>query len=668
MLENLASKATAVFAVRRLLADNRIDPAGVDYILETSEEACGDMNQRGGGNFAKAIGERAGLSNATGADIRSFCAGPVHGLLAAAALVRSSVFRRVVVAAGGTTAKLAMNAKKHIEKGFPVLEDCLGSFAVLVEADAPRGLAIRTDAVGRHRIGSGSSPQAVIQDLVAEPLARAGLSFSDVDVYAPELQNPEITEAAGAGNVTLANLKMIAATAVVQKEISREEMPAFIAAHGVPGWAPTQGHIPSGVPALGWFLHWAAEGKLGRGLVIGKGSLFLGRMTNLFDGVSLLLESRGERAPAAPGVAARLEPVAAREAPGVPVPTGTLRIGLTLPGSEVVEEELRAGAAAASATDPSLEVVFFGEEHGDPSRAHREVEQALAGGAIHGAVTFHYPFPIGIATVGHTKAPGNGRDLFISSTTGAASADRVKALVLNAVSGVAAARACGVAEPRVGLLNLDGAASAMKKLRELAAGGWGVKLASSVRGDSLLRGNDILAGSVDVLVCDSLTGNAVVKLLAAFPSGGKTEVTGSGYGPAVGEGAPAVGIISRATSAQVAANALALMARALRGGLAGVFREEMRAAREAGLARVLARGAAADASGGAAPGPAAPAKKAVDHEIEGVDVLEIEAAVAALRAAGVYCEAGMGCTGPVVLVSRGDAAGAVEVLRRGRWL
>ena len=36
------------------------------------------MNQRGGGNFAKAIGEILGLVNATGSDLRGFCAAPSH--------------------------------------------------------------------------------------------------------------------------------------------------------------------------------------------------------------------------------------------------------------------------------------------------------------------------------------------------------------------------------------------------------------------------------------------------------------------------------------------------------------------------------------------------------------------------------------------------------------
>ena len=36
------------------------------------------MNQRGGGNFAKAAAEVAGLVSASGSDARGFCAAPTH--------------------------------------------------------------------------------------------------------------------------------------------------------------------------------------------------------------------------------------------------------------------------------------------------------------------------------------------------------------------------------------------------------------------------------------------------------------------------------------------------------------------------------------------------------------------------------------------------------------
>ncbi len=48
------------------------------------------------------------------------------------------------------------------------------------------------------------------------------------------------------------------------------------------------------------------EGSISRGMIIGKGSLFLGRMTNLFDGVSFVVEKNPGKAeePQGSGVSA----------------------------------------------------------------------------------------------------------------------------------------------------------------------------------------------------------------------------------------------------------------------------------------------------------------------------------------------------------------------------
>ena len=53
----------------KLLEQQGLKPEEIDYVVECSEEACGDINQRGGGNFAKAIAEVVGLTNATGSDL-----------------------------------------------------------------------------------------------------------------------------------------------------------------------------------------------------------------------------------------------------------------------------------------------------------------------------------------------------------------------------------------------------------------------------------------------------------------------------------------------------------------------------------------------------------------------------------------------------------------------
>jgi betaine reductase len=196
-------------------------------------------------------------------------------------------------------AKLGMNGKDHVAKGLPILEDVLGGFAILVSENDGVNPVIRGDSFGKHNIGSGSSPQAVMQALVADPLERLGLKFGDVDKYSVEMQIPEITEPAGAGDVPTANFKMIAALAVMKKEIERADIPAFVARHGMPGFAPTQGHIPSGVPFVGHARDLILEGKITRAMIVGKGSLFLARMTNLFDGVSFIMEKNPGRKEAA---------------------------------------------------------------------------------------------------------------------------------------------------------------------------------------------------------------------------------------------------------------------------------------------------------------------------------------------------------------------------------
>lgn len=291
IFENLVSKASGALAIINLLQKNRIDPEMVDYIIDTSEEAIGDMNQRGGGNLAKAIGEMAGCRQATGVDMRAFCAGPVHGIITAAALVQSGIYKNVVVMGGGSSAKLGMNSRDHTAKAMPVLEDMAAGFAVLISANDGKNPVIRTDIIGRHKISSGSSPQAVIQSIIVDPLEDNGLKLTDIDLYAPELQNAEITAPAGAGDVPLANYKMIGAMAVKRGEIERAELADFTDRHGVLGYAPTQGHIPSGVPLLGFIREEILADSLQRAMVIGKGSLFLGRMTDLFDGVSFIIET-----------------------------------------------------------------------------------------------------------------------------------------------------------------------------------------------------------------------------------------------------------------------------------------------------------------------------------------------------------------------------------------
>ena len=290
LLENLACKATAVLAASDLLRRDGFPADRVDYLLNSGEEAVGDRYQRGGGSLSKAVGEVIGCVNATGSDLKAFCSAPVHALITAGAMVASGLYNHVMVLGGGSLAKLGMKFRAHLRNGVPVMEDCLASMAFLVGPASADSMRLRLDMAGMHPIGAGSSARAVYEALVVEPLVRAGLGMTDVDTYAVEMHNPEITEPGGSGDVPRSNYRTLAAMAVLRGEIGRGDMDRFVAERGMPGFAPTQGHIPAGVPYLGHAQEAMRRGELERAMVVAKGSLFLGRMTQLVDGMSLVVE------------------------------------------------------------------------------------------------------------------------------------------------------------------------------------------------------------------------------------------------------------------------------------------------------------------------------------------------------------------------------------------
>ena len=665
MLENLCSKAGGVLALLHAVDKAGLAKEDIDYVIDCSEEACGDMNQRGGGNIAKACAEIAGLTQATGADVRAFCAGPAHALIEAASLVKAGTYKNVIVSAGGCTAKLGMNGKDHVKKGLPILEDVLGGFAVVVSENDGVNPEINLDMVGRHRVGTGSSPQAVISSLVAAPLEKRGLKITDIDKYSPEMQNPDVTKPAGAGNVPEANYKMIAALAAMRGEIEKKDIMAFVAQHGLTGWAPTQGHIPSGVPYIGFAREAMLAGTVKTAMIIGKGSLFLGRMTNLFDGVSFVMQ-------------ANLGPQEQEVAQNSRIP----KIGLTALGSEHGDEAVLAGAVKAAAQ--GVNVYYIGTakhpavttvEAADEQAAHTAMEQLLASGQADGAVTMHYPFPIGVSTVGRIPTPAQGKEMFIATTTGTSATERTEALIRNTLAGIAAAKASGVEQPSVGILNIDGARQCQGALQRLQENGYAIRFASSDRADGgcVMRGNDVLSGAADVLVTDSLTGNILLKMLSAYSSGGGYETVGYGYGPGLGpDYERLIHIISRASGAPVIANAILYAAEMARGQVTAQLKQEYAAADKAGLAAILAaRKGGPDQAQTPQPAAAeikAPPAEIITASIAGVEVMDIEDAVLALWAAGVYAQGGMGCTGPIIQVSEANLSRAKDILTQAGYI
>ena len=291
LMENLLAKASGALVVRHLLRNVGMDLGEVDFLLECSETAVGDRYQRGGGSLAKAIAEMCRCHNASGHDIRAFCAAPIYAIINAAALVETGTYRNVVVVGGGSLAKVGMKYASHLNKQMPILEDVLAGIAILITKDDGVNPIIRLDCVGRHTVGAGSSQQSIMTALVATPLAKVGIKMTEVDKYATEMHNPEITLPAGSGNTPYTNYKIMASLAALNKEIGRTEIEKFVRDRGMPGFSPTQGHVPAAVPFLGHARAAMNAGSMKRAMFVAKGSPFLGRMSQLSDGVSFLLEA-----------------------------------------------------------------------------------------------------------------------------------------------------------------------------------------------------------------------------------------------------------------------------------------------------------------------------------------------------------------------------------------
>ena len=65
-------------------------------------------------------------------------------------------------------------------------------------------------------------------------------------------------------------------------------------------------------------------------------------------------------------------------------------------------------------------------------------------------------------------------------------------MLRNAIYGISVAKANSIANPKVGVLNLDGAQTVLRALQKLADNGYDITFGSSIRkdGGAILRGND----------------------------------------------------------------------------------------------------------------------------------------------------------------------------------
>lgn len=354
------------------------------------------------------------------------------------------------------------------------------------------------------------------------------------------------------------------------------------------------------------------------------------------------------------------------------------RIALTGMGSEHGEEN--AMQAAQMAAKRGVDVYYIGslEAEGvttipvaNDDEGHKKMEELVEKGEVDGAVTMHFPFPIGVSTVGRVITPARGKEMFVATTTGTSSSDRIEGMIKNAIYGVITAKACGVKEPTVGILNVDGARQTEMALNQLREGGYDLHWATSARADggAVMRGNDVLQGTPDVMVMDSLTGNVMIKMMSAYTTGGSFEATGYGYGPGIGmDYEKLILIISRASGAPLIANALEYAAQLVRGKVFEVAKREFAAAEKAGLSKILAARKAASKPAEAEKEVKCPPAEPCTASIPGIEVMDLEDAAKVLWKNGIYAETGMGCTGPLVMMSEANLEKASQLLKAAGYI
>lgn len=367
--------------------------------------------------------------------------------------------------------------------------------------------------------------------------------------------------------------------------------------------------------------------------------------------------------------------------------TGTFakktRVGITILGSELGQEEIVSGAEKAQNSNPDLEVVVIGHgvetklvsvEANDEKQAHEIMDKMLCSGELDAAVTMHYNFPIGVSTVGRVITPGKGKEMYIATTTGTSATERVSGMLKNAIFGIAAAKACGKSTPTIGILNIDGARHVERALRQLKENGFSIEFTESARSDGgvVMRGNDLLLGVPDIMVTDSLTGNVLMKMFSAFSTGGNYEATGYGYGPGIGEKYDRIiCILSRASGAPVVANAIKYAGDLAKGEILKKVEILFEEAKKAGLNEIIRSIETScssvkkdDVVQEITPPPA----KIVTEEIAGIEILELDDAAQLLWKNGIYATTGMGCTGPIVQIAEEDKEAAISLLREHKFI
>lgn len=355
-----------------------------------------------------------------------------------------------------------------------------------------------------------------------------------------------------------------------------------------------------------------------------------------------------------------------------------IKIGITTFDSEHGVENILKGAENAQNRNSNIEVIAIGDnlktklktyEASTSEEAHKIMDELLEKGELNACVTSHYNFPIGVSTVGKVITPGKGKEMFLATTTGTTSTNRIEGMILNGINGIIAAKASGIENPTVGILNVDGARQVERALKELNQNGYNIKFQESQRADGgcVMRGNDLLMGTPDVMILDSLTGNIMMKVFSSFTTGGDYESIGYGYGPGIGNNFDkAILILSRASGTPVIENSIQYAYEIAKNNLSKISKTEYENAKLAKLQSIVENTCKTKVKEEKAVKE--PSKEIVTATISGIDIMELEDAVKILWENDIYAESGMGCTGPILMINERNLEKASNILIEKEYL
>ena len=105
----------------------------------------------------------------------------------------------------------------------------------------------------------------------------------------------------------------------------------------------------------------------------------------------------------------------------------------------------------------------------------------------------------------------------------------------------------------------------------------------------------------------------------------------------------------------------------LKHGMSDIAKAEFSKVRKAGIDNILKELAQPKGDSDSAE-VKMPPKEVVTEQIPGIEVMDLEDAVAALWKEQIYAESGMGCTGPIIRISEANKEKAVQILKENQYI